>query len=140
MSKVAVAAASSALLLFSLAGCSSGTSTETPETDTDVVEEVIEESPEGEGTQVLPPQIVDPEELQGASFEVTAEQPLVINADDPAEWTGTTTDTTVAVFVPGSDDGTTVFNPGFEAVGPGETVASVTSPDGDTYDFTITVP
>lgn len=121
--KSALALAASGLMALSLVGCSSGSSDD--KTD---------------GNEVLPPQIVAPAELEGESFTITPEQPLVINADEPEKWTGETSDPGVAVFIPGSDDGTTVFNPGFEAVAPGETDATFTSPEGESYSFTIEVP
>lgn len=95
---------------------------------------------QSEETSVLPPQIVEPTDLEGSSFEITQEQPLVVKVEDPTEWSGTTAHEDVAVFVPGEDDGSATFNPGFEAKNPGETEATLTSPEGETYDFTLVVP
>lgn len=93
-----------------------------------------------DGGNVLPPQIVEVSDLDNGSFTITEEQPLVVNADDPTEWTGDAMDKEVAEFVAGRDDGSAVFNPGFTAVGPGTTDASMTAPDGTTYSFKLIVP
>lgn len=78
-------------------------------------------------------------DLSGAIFEITIENPLVVNVPDPVGWSGEVEDSAVAEFIPGRDDGSAVFNPGFEAVGTGSTGASLTGPDGDEYAFTIVV-
>ena len=84
--------------------------------------------------------IVTVEELDGATFEVTSAQPLVLNAEDPGSWTGDTADPGVAKFVPGGDEGDATYNPSFVAVGAGSTAATLTGPDGAPHDFTIDVP
>lgn len=111
-----------ALLAGSVAACSGG---EQKESEAD--------------TEALPPVIAEVSDLDGATFEINDEQPLVVNAPDPTEWDGSTEDPAVAEFFPGEDDGSALFNPGFEARGSGSTGASMTSPDGETYDFTIMV-
>ena len=93
-----------------------------------------------ESSEALPPTIVELDELDGATFEITAEQPLVVNAPEPADWKGESVDPSVAKFVPGELEDTAEYNPGFEAVGPGTTDASMTGPDGNTYSFTVVVP
>lgn len=123
--KVAAGSAAVALALFA-AACTSGAGAQ-----------------EEGGASALPPVLVPPSELVGKTFEITKEHPLVVNLDDPAEveaWTGQVVDEAVAEFIPGLDDGSAQFNPGFEAVGSGTTEASVTSPDGETLEFTIRVP
>ncbi len=89
--------------------------------------------------QALPPVIAEVGELDGSTFEINAAQPLVVNAPDPTEWTGEASDPAVAEFVPGKDDGSALFNPGFEAKGSGSTDATMTAPDGTVYAFTIVV-
>lgn len=120
-----VAAISTAVLLaVSLVACSPGTSTPS------------------ETNGALPPVIVTPSELAGTTVEITQEQPLVISVEDATEveaWVGSVVDINVATFVPGEDDGDAQFNPGFEAVSAGSTEASVTSPEGEVLEFTITV-
>ena len=93
-----------------------------------------------EATEALPPVIVELDQLDGETFEITADRPLVVNAPEPAGWQGETADPSVAAFVPGKLEETAEYNPGFEAVGPGSTNASMTGPDGNTYSFEIVVP
>ena len=93
-----------------------------------------------DSTEALPPVIAEVSELDGATFEISESQPLVINAPDPVDWAGVADDPEVAEFVPGKEeDGGATYNPSFEAKGAGETAASMTSPAGETYDFTLVV-
>ncbi|WRS30532.1 hypothetical protein U6G28_02260 [Actinomycetaceae bacterium MB13-C1-2] len=117
-------------LAFGLVACTSNGSGRAPTSDS---------GSSSDGGSVLPPQIVEGTDLQGGSFTITKDQPLVVNVDDPTEWTGETVDKAVAEFVAGRDDGSAVFNPGFSAVGTGTTDASMTAPDGTTYSFKISV-
>lgn len=89
--------------------------------------------------QALPPVIAEVQELDGSTFEINPAQPLVVNAPDPTKWTGEASDDSVAEFVPGEDDGSALFNPGFKAKGSGSTDATMTAPDGTVYAFTIVV-
>lgn len=99
-----------------------------------------DESKDEDSTEALPPVIAEVSELDGATFEISESQPLVVNAPDPVDWTGVSDDPEVAEFVPGKEeDGGATYNPGFEAKGPGETAATMTSPAGETYDFTLVV-
>lgn len=88
---------------------------------------------------VLPPEIAESTQLEGEEFVLVGDQELVINVDDPASWTGETSDPSVAEFQAGSDDGSATYNPGFTPKSPGTTAASITSPGGETYEFTIVV-
>ena len=88
---------------------------------------------------IIPPAIAETTQLEGEEFVLVGDQELVINADDPANWTGETSDPSVAEFQPGVQDSDASFNPGFTPMGPGTTAASITSPGGDKYEFTITV-
>lgn len=89
-------------------------------------------------TRGTTPPMVPVEDLAGTVVEVSAERPLVVTADDPTAWTGQTTDTTIARFVPGIKTDSYEQNFGFEGLTPGTTDASVT--DGaQTIKFTITV-
>lgn len=90
--------------------------------------------------EALPPLIVTPAELEGGSFQITEQQPLVINAEDTTEWTGQVSDGEVAEFIPGTDEDGMQTNPGFAAKKTGETEASVTSPTGEVYEFSLVVP
>ncbi len=93
-----------------------------------------------ESSEALPPIITELDQLDGATFQITAEQPLVVNAPEPDGWEGETADESVALFVPGQMEETAEYNPGFTAVGAGTTDASMTGPDGTTYSFTLVVP
>lgn len=93
-----------------------------------------------EATEALPPVIVELDQLDGETFEITSDRPLVVNAPEPADWQGETADPAVAVFAPGRLEESAEYNPGFEAVGPGLTSASMTGPDGTTYNFELAVP
>lgn len=132
-----VALAASAFLAVSLGACSSGAGSSGADSSGSG------SSGSAKQGEVLPPILVAPSDLAGKTFEITKEQPLVINVEDPstvADWAGSADDSVVAKFVPGEDDGSAQFNPGFEAVGSGSTDASVIAPDGEVFEFTITVP
>ena len=94
------------------------------------------------GASALPPMLVAPAELAGQTFEITKEQPLVVDIEDPSEveaWDGDVENQAVALFSPGRDDGSAQFNPSFDAVASGTTEASVISPSGETLEFTVRV-
>lgn len=95
-------------------------------------------------TKLEAPTFVTLDNLHGAHVEITERQPLVIPVgydQDASEWTdGGVDDEAVATFVPGSKDGSTETNPGFEAVGSGTTDAYLINPaTGEDIEFTITV-
>lgn len=80
------------------------------------------------------------EELDNVEVTITKESPLVITVEgDATGWTGEAEDSKIAEFVPGGEKDGAEFNPGFDAKADGTTKASVTSPDGETTDFTIIV-
>lgn len=88
------------------------------------------------------PVIVDLDDLDGGTFTITADRPLVINGTDDGEWTGSTEDTDVATFSTAdtaTEDQSATFNVGFDAVGEGTTGAELTGPSGETDTFTIVV-
>lgn len=90
------------------------------------------------------PTFVTLDNLHGAHVEITERQPLVIPVgydQDASKWTdGGADDEAVARFVPGSKDGSSQSNPGFEAVGEGTTGAHLKNPStGENIEFTITV-
>ena len=95
--------------------------------------------PQSGSAGALPPVIAEVEDLDGSTFEINDAQPLVVNAPDPTKWTGEVADPSVAEFVPGRDDGSAVYNPGFFARGSGSTGASMTAPDGEVHNFEIVV-
>lgn len=95
------------------------------------------------------PVMVTSDNLDGQSIEISRNRPLVIPVgedQDAALWTqGRADDAAVAEFVPGQRDGdngnvTEQGNPGFRAVGKGNTGAHLTNPEtNETYTFTLIV-
>jgi hypothetical protein len=92
----------------------------------------------GGGSQALPPVMTPTDGLDGATLQVPLTNMLVIQAADPTAWTGTVADAGIAEFVPGSDDGSAVFNPGVRPKAVGSTQVTIT--DGTTtITFTVEV-
>lgn len=101
-------------------------------------------SSESGETQLESPILVDTDNLHDATIEISQHRPLVVTvglAEEAAQWTeGSVDDESVARFVPGKDDGSAQFNPGFEAVSAGTTGAQLTDPhSGDVITFTLVV-
>jgi hypothetical protein len=126
-----------ALLLAALApavvlgGCGSD------DDDEDVDSPTTEQS-----TGVLPPVLVDVDALEGTTVEVRDGGAVVVTGDDETftAWTATIADPTVVAFVPGRDDGSATFNPGFEALAVGGTdVTMANGESGATIGFRIDV-
>lgn len=115
---------------FSAAGCGTQSGTQSQETASEA----------GQREGVAEPILVTPAELDGATFTLTHEQDLVVTVpSDPAGWAGEVKQIDVAEFLAGNDNGGAKMNPGFEAVAPGTTKATLTSPDGQVYEFTLVV-
>lgn len=91
--------------------------------------------------QILAPTIVSPGELDTRQATVVVATALVIAVPDgtEAEWTGTTADPTIADFSAGGASEGAVFRPGFQARKVGTTAATLSGPDGQEIDFTISV-
>jgi len=91
--------------------------------------------------QALPPTIVSPGDLDDTDVSVVIGTALVIAVPDgtEGEWTGTTTDTTVAEFSAGGASEGATFRPGFIARGMGTTDATLTGADGREIDFRISI-
>lgn len=91
--------------------------------------------------QLLPPAVVSPGDLGGTDVHVAVGSALVVTVPDgtEAEWTGTTADVTIAEFSAGGPSEGAVFHPGFIARALGTTAATITGPDGQRIDFTISV-
>lgn len=86
------------------------------------------------------PMTVELSALPNALMLVPEGVSLVVNTDEPGNWTGVSVDPKVAVFAPGGAEGGVTLNPSFKAVGAGQTkvkLANVVT--GDTVDFTISV-
>lgn len=91
--------------------------------------------------EILAPTIVSPGELDTRQATVVVATALVIAVPDgtEAEWTGTTADPTIADFSAGGASEGAVFRPGFQARKVGTTAATLSGPDGQEIDFTISV-
>lgn len=87
-------------------------------------------TPGSGSTQALPPVIVATDGLEGTTVQVPLTNTIVINAENPTNWSGTVSDTTVASFVAGRNDGSATFNPAIKPLKPGTTNVTIT--DGTT--------
>ena len=116
---VAVAAAG-ILATAALAGCASG-----PE------------------KPVLPPIIVNVNDLQGKTIELPIDTVLVINTESlaPDSYTAEIADESIVHFVQGSTGGSSESNPGFEPHAEGTTEVTMTNAQGgiQPLEFTIEV-
>lgn len=77
---------------------------------------------------MLPPIIVDILEVEGATIEVPLGTTLVLATGQDAAvtgWSAEIADPRVAAFVPGRDDGSATFNPGFEPRSAGVTMVTL---------------
>ncbi|KRE31191.1 hypothetical protein [Agromyces sp. Soil535] len=94
------------------------------------------------GSSALPPVIVDLDDVDGTTVEVTEGGSIDLTGDDETftEWTADIADPEVVEFVPGSDDGSAQFNPGLTAESVGETEVTLENGEtGDTVTFTVEV-
>ena len=129
LSKGAAVGAAALLGVTVLAGCSS--SSDEPASS----ETTSEEAMDG-GSQMLPPVIVEPGQTE-ASAKVGDFIDIVVE-----EIIGTTVATDnpeILKISQAYDDGSAVFNPGAEALAPGTAIITVTTPDNESYDITVTV-
>lgn len=126
-----VAVGAAALLgVTVLAGCSSSSEESTSsETTSETTEEVG-------GSQLLPPVIVEPGQTE-ASAKVGDFIDIVV--DDIMGTTITTDNPEILKLSQAYDDGSAVFNPGAEALAPGNATITVTLGDGTSYDIAVTV-
>ena len=112
-----------------LAGCSSS-SDESSSGDS------TSETSEGGGSQLLPPVIVEPGQTE-ASARVGDFIDIVV---EEIEGTTVTTDNPeILKLSQAYDDGSAIFNPGAEALAPGNATITVTLGDGTSYDIAVTV-
>lgn len=96
------------------------------------------------GEDVKTPVTVSISELPGTDVSLELNQVLNINTDDipTTSFDAQLSDTTVATFTPGIDDGNLITNPGFTATSAGSTEVTLTSSDqalAEAVNFTITV-
>ena len=92
---------------------------------------------------VLPPIIMNVNELQGATVEVPMDTVLVINTESLAtdSYEAEIADPSIVEFVQGSETGSLVTNPGFTPKAEGETAVTMTNEQGgiQPLEFTIVV-
>jgi hypothetical protein len=88
------------------------------------------------GAELVGPVILD---AQNTSATVTVGRMVVFDVDDPTTWQITADPEGVVEVQEGRDDGSAIFNPGAEALKPGEATVPLTNPAGDELVFTITV-
>lgn len=92
---------------------------------------------------VLPPIIVNVNELQGATVELPIDTVLVINTESlaPDSYEATIADDSIVHFIQGSTGGSSESNPGFEPHKEGETAVTMTNEQGgiQPLEFTIVV-
>lgn len=94
------------------------------------------------GSSALPPVIVELDDVDGTTVEVTEGGSIDLTGDDETftDWTADIADPEVVEFVPGSDDGSAQFNPGLTAKSVGTTEVTLdNSESGDSVTFTVDV-
>ena len=85
---------------------------------------------------MIGPIIVEPSQTD---VEATVGRYLSFNVEDPGKWQiSSSDDSIVTVEAGGERDGAT-FNPGGQALAPGEATVTLTDPEGDALAFTVTV-
>lgn len=91
----------------------------------------------------LPPLILTPDQVSGNEIFISADIPLSVTVTGGDEtlsaWEGTVADPSIAEFTAGSVKDGASFWPGFAALKAGTTTATLTSPEGTTVTFTLTV-
>lgn len=93
------------------------------------------------GGPVIAPVTMDANELQGATVDLVVGQVLNINTGDLAvdSYTGEVSDSSVAEFVQGREDGSATFNPGVKALAVGESDVTMTNEQGGIQPLEFTV-
>ncbi len=82
------------------------------------------------------PTVMKPEDLAGGvTVTITPTQSLQIDVDEPSAWSGSTDGTSIATFSAAGKK----TKPAFKGVAPGTVNATLTGPNGVTYQFTLTV-
>ena len=93
-------------------------------------------------SELVAPVTVDALSLNGQDVKVKAGQTIniIVPQDKVEDWAGTSKNSDVAMFMPGSISGGTVTDPGFMTNKVGQTEATLTNTaSGDLVVFTITV-
>jgi hypothetical protein len=92
--------------------------------------------------QVIAPVIVDLNDVDGTRVEVAVGNTIDLTGDDEtyAEWMAEIGDESIVEFIAGRDDGSAQFNPGLDALAPGETDVTLDNAEtGKTMTFTVEV-
>lgn len=94
-------------------------------------------------SQVLPPVMVNVNDLQGKTVEVHMATVISIDTESLAvdSYTAEIADPSVVEFIQGREDGSATFNPGFKPLKVGETEVTLTNAQGgiQPLEFTIKV-
>lgn len=128
----AAAIAAGILAATVLVGCASGSDdSATNETSNQTSEEMADG-----GSQLLPPVIVEPGQTEatarvGDFIDIVVEEieGTTVSTDNPE----------ILMLSQAYDDGSAIFNPGAEALAPGNAIITVTLGDGSSYDIAVTV-
>ncbi|WP_341999873.1 hypothetical protein MRBLWH7_001069 [Microbacterium sp. LWH7-1.2] len=90
---------------------------------------------------VIAPVTRDVGDLQGETVELAVGQVLNIDTGDLAvdSYRGVVSDTSVATFTAGREEGGTTYNPGVEGLAEGTTKVVLSNEDGGIQDVTFTV-
>jgi len=90
---------------------------------------------------VIAPVTRDAGDLQGQTVELEVGQVLNIDTGDLAvdSYSGTVSDTSVAKFTAGREEGGATYNPGVEGLAAGTTQVVLSNEDGGIQDVTFTV-
>ena len=93
------------------------------------------------GQSVMAPIVKNVGDLQGDTIDLRVGQVLDIDTGDldVDSYTATVSDTSIAEFVQGRDDGSAVFNPGITALAPGTTQVVLSNEQGGIEDVVFEV-
>ncbi|QEO14369.1 hypothetical protein FLP10_08015 [Agromyces intestinalis] len=100
------------------------------------------DEPSDTSENVLPPVMVQLDEVDGTTVEVPLDNVIVLQGDDETftAWEADIADPSIAEFTPGKDDGSATFDPGITPRKVGSTEVTLdNSESGDTVSFTVEV-
>ncbi len=131
--KSATAVAFVAAVALTLSGCGAGAS----ESQNATAGADANASP-----SVLPPVLVQIDEIDGTSVEVARTNVVVLlspESEDASDWKASFSDATIAKFTPAKKDKNTSFNAGIEPLAKGSTEVTIDRGDEGTVTFTLNV-
>jgi len=146
MNKITKTTAAAVVLIvgLSLAGCST-TSEEpkkSPAPTSETTEAPATETPSdvGESTGFAPIELVPADIEDGSTIDLKRGDWIYLVVEgDPSLWKGSSSNTVVAEFVSGGLVDEVIYNPGISALTAGEATISLTDPDGNTKEFTLSI-